>query len=258
MASLRSTHVVLTGFGSFSGVALNPTQQIIEILRKEEEDDCWIIQSTAHRTVELTTEILEVSTVAASEFLDKIAIKFADKINSLSSSTTTSFSDDDILIFIHLGVDGNATNFKLESNCYNNMTFRVPDERGFQPSGILIEPTSKAFDEACRTTIPLGEVDMALKAAGYPVVISTDPGRYLCNYIYFKSLQFTSNLNHTQHQRQLRGGVLGLTNTESPRKNKHHSLFIHVPPVTVVPLEKQCLFIKSAIQSIVNCTSVVN
>jgi len=236
--------IVLTGFGCFSNVTLNPTQQIIEILQKENWRPTTTI--TADKSiVELTTEIIEVSTTAASEFLDKIAINFTNQINR--NSTT----DDDILIYmIHLGVDSNATSFKLENMCYNNMTFRVPDQRGFQPSGIPID-TTEAFDGACATALPLMEVNATLIDEGYPVVVSSDPGRYLCNYIYFKSLQYTSGLNHTQQQQQQQGRSLDLL--ETPRRRQHHSLFIHVPPLTVVPLEQQCSFIKNAVERIVNC-----
>lgn len=221
-----SIKIVLTGFGSFSGVSLNPTQEIIKILRQENWQPIH-----DNMAVEMTTDVLEVSTVAVCDFLDKTTSKVSSEMND---------SSDVILVCIHLGVDGGATTFKLESTCYNNMTFRVPDEQGFQPVDECID-LSRTFDMTSTSQLPLAQVNSTLQGEGYPVVISTDPGRYLCNYVFFKSLQYTSDLNHTQAK-------VG--------SSKHQSLFIHVPPVAVIPLESQCLFIKRAVQSIINSINI--
>ena len=42
-------------------------------------------------------------------------------------------------VFLHWGVDAGGGVFKLEAAAYNNATFRVPDERGWQPKGEVIE-----------------------------------------------------------------------------------------------------------------------
>jgi len=62
----------------------------------------------------------------------------------------------------------------------------------------------------------------------YEVVISTDPGRFICNWIYYQSLHF-SQLNETK------------------------SLFIHVPDFSVIPFETQLAFIKELLATIVDC-----
>ncbi len=43
------------------------------------------------------------------------------------------------LLQLHLGVDARALGFKLEQQAVNDATFRVPDQRGWQPTGQLID-----------------------------------------------------------------------------------------------------------------------
>ena len=59
----------------------------------------------------------------------------------------------------------------------------------------------------------------------HPVIVSTDPGRFVCNYTYYYSL------TKTQHDEQV------------------YSLFVHVPPFSVVPQEEQL----KTIVAIMNC-----
>jgi hypothetical protein len=54
---------------------------------------------------------------------------------------------------------------------------------------------------------------------GFPVDVSEDPGRFLCNYIFYRSLRNCTNV----------GG------------SGNHALFIHVPPTEIIPLEDQVL-----------------
>ena len=51
--------------------------------------------------------------------------------------------------------------------------------------------------------------------ASLPMNVSDDPGRFLCGYIYYKSLQKVKELNDAGHQCT--------------------TLFIHVPLVEVIP-----------------------
>lgn len=61
-----------------------------------------------------------------------------------------------------------------------------------------------------------------LKKRGYPVEVSTDPGRYLCNYIYFSSLSKLSGDHFT-------------------------SLFVHFPPSNVKSTQENLKFVNDLI-----------
>ena len=57
-----------------------------------------------------------------------------------------------------------------------------------------------------------------LQALGHNVAISQSAGRYLCNYIYFRSLQLCSIVPNW------------------------HALFVHVPPLEVIGQDEEMAF----------------
>jgi len=82
------------------------------------------------------------------------------------------------------------------------MNFDVPDQRGMQPRNVSI---SSSNDSSLTTSLPLSAI--LAEQSPEQVAISNDPGRFVCNYVYYKSLL---------HQKS-KGSPL-------------NSLFIHVPP----------------------------
>ena len=66
------------------------------------------------------------------------------------------------------------------------------------------------------------------------VVVSTDPGRFVCNYTYCISLDKSATQNHVGDEEQ----------------TAYHSLFIHVPPFSVVPEDRQYDFVLQVIDTI--------
>jgi pyrrolidone-carboxylate peptidase len=83
--------------------------------------------------------------------------------------------------------------------------------------------TTETIDPACPlgeavgTALPLDQVKEELVGRGFrETIVSTDPGRYICNYIYYKSLC-----------RAWKSG------------GKVHSLFVHFPSEATVPIERQ-------------------
>lgn len=86
------------------------------------------------------------------------------------------------------------------------MDFDIPDEGGKQPTGDPIVLSSDN-DSSLTTSLPLSVIIKEFQNSQIPaVVISEDPGRFVCKYIYYKSLL------HQQSKQSLL-----------------NSLFIHVP-----------------------------
>jgi pyroglutamyl-peptidase len=198
--------VVITGFSVFSGVTANPTEAIIDSLKDWCLDGCDISKTTL---------------VCSVEHLDQF-------LDNLDRNDICGSSSDDLLL-VHLGVDCGATSMKLETTAYNNMTFRVPDQSGFKPELARIKDIA-AFDSPLESFLDIPALCELLKTDQWNVEVSSDPGRYLCNYIYYKSLQLSS-------KRQ-----------EFSRTSNCQSIFIHVPGADVIPLEKQVAFVKSAVE----------
>ena len=128
-------------------------------------------------------------------------------------------------VWVHLGVYDGIELMHVEQRAYNEMDFSVPDERGFQPARhapIEAEPdappqrdTRVPVDEACAAT-------SQLVGSGH-MQPSVDPGRFLCNYIFFRSLQAIA-------AREASGQTQGL---------QEDAFFLHVPSFVDQPLAIQ-------------------
>ena len=179
------THI--TGFGAFGGVPTNPTVALIERLEREQPSIAGVEIAS--------TEILEVS-------IDGV-------LTSLAAAPASTASD----VWVHLGVDGGAAVVKLERCAYNDASFRIPDECGAQPWRETI-CASDRIDRCLECPLDLAaaaaEVDHGGDdgdgdCASRRVALSSDAGRFLCNYVYYLS-----------QRRCLAGGGA--------------ALFVHVPP----------------------------
>jgi pyroglutamyl-peptidase len=85
---------------------------------------------------------------------------------------------------LHFGYSRHATGFQLEASAYNEACGRMDASGTTCAAGAI-------SDHACarlNSPLPLGAVAARLATAGLPHSLSDDPGRYLCNNLYFRSL----------------------------------------------------------------------
>ncbi len=125
-------------------------------------------------------------------------------------------------VIIHLGVSARATGFLLEKTGYNMADFRCPDQDGNLCKDQVISPAcgSKTLD----TRLDLDLLVEALQPS-HPVRVSDDPGRYICNYVYFCGLEKCQ--------------ASGVT-----------VLFIHLPTFETLPQSAQRLFLLETLRQI--------
>jgi pyroglutamyl-peptidase len=196
---------VVTGFGPFRNARENPTtiiaNRLVEYLKNNDQ------ASLALRT---STRIIETSAQAARCELDTMLLQ------EQSPTFTT--------VYLHLGVNYKGTQFQLEQCAYNDATFRIPDEQGYQPRNKCIVD-NVPLKSSLTTLLDLETICDALHTMA-PVIVSTDPGRFVCNYTYYYSLTKT---------RQTPGV---------------HSLFVHVPPFGVISEETQMKVVMEILQCI--------
>ena len=88
---------------------------------------------------------------------------------------------------ILLGEAAGSKTIRLETTAWNELDFKIPDIAGRQPVSRPIRTGSPA---SRRSTLPLAEIHQRLDAAGHPVSLSDDPGRYLCNQLFYLALEF--------------------------------------------------------------------
>jgi len=198
--------VVLTGFGKFDGVPDNPTTHLVKKLRD--------VQSDAFQVVR--TDVLEVSVVGSEAQMNRLEREMSSK------------EDPRPVLWLHLGVSGKAKQMTLECRAYNEDNFRVPDERGEQRIREKINPKAE-LGESLETRLELSRIVSALGSC----VLSTDPGRFLCNRVYYQSL----------HCRQL-------TRRRSCGHSSDDVLFVHVPPFDVLDQRRQEAFVLKLLDEI--------
>ena len=209
------TRIVITGFGVFAGVTKNPSEDIVDHLKAWHLEDC-----------DISTTVLVCSVENLNQFFREL-----DE-NLLSWSPTEN------VLLIHLGVDSGASTIKLETTAYNNMSFRVPDQTGYKPDLLTIIPTV-GFDSPLVSCLDISALCEEMVSEKCCAIISTDPGRYLCNFIYYRSLCFCENNNKLSSRRSCQ------------------SMFIHVPAIDVITLEDQVSFVKRAVETLVHSISMV-
>merc|ERR1712013_732768 len=127
--------------------------------------------------------------------------------------------------YLHFGVAASRTELCLESTAYNCAHFKgAPDELGWEPiNAVINKGMGNRFHEQ-HSTLPIDTLQTIMaKGYGYSVVKSTDPGRYVCNWIFYKSL------------------------TLSKGKSREYNMFVHVPKFEAIDEETQCCFARDLI-----------
>lgn len=165
--------VIVTGFGAFAGVSQNPTTEVA----------CKLPEfADAHPCPAVTgmdCQVIRTSAADATAAIENIRALVGGGVSDGTPSAHT--------LVLHLGVHASATQFAIESTAYNEADFRIPDENGYAPRHTPIDHT-KELGAPLRTRLPVPALVDSMLAKGFPCQASTDPGRFVCNYTYFASL----------------------------------------------------------------------
>ena len=145
--------VLVTAFGPFGGRTTNASSLVLQCLSSTE---------AALRTRTFPVDLVEAPR------------RLVQAVNAIRPRA-----------IILLGEAGNASRIRLESRAWNELDFAIPDVAGRQPRGQAIVPGAGTFLE---TKMDLKRMAAVLAAAGHDVELSTDPGRYLCNRLYYAAL----------------------------------------------------------------------
>ena len=150
----------VTGFGAFPGVEENPTEAIVRSLDGVRADDMRIIG-----------EVLPVSYSRAPD-----AVRASLRAHSPRG-------------ILHFGLTLLDTIVRVESWATNEMTGRIPDADEAQPFEEPIDPSEDA-PVIYETPIPVPDVVAALRNRGFPTRVSRNAGRFVCNALYYTTLNF--------------------------------------------------------------------
>ncbi len=145
--------ILLTAFGPFGGRAENASLLALGALRK--------------MFPEIHTRVLPVDAVIApSRLIQALRLIRPDAL-------------------IMLGEAGGSREIRLETTAWNELDFRIPDIAGRRYTS---RPIRRDAPASLPSTLPLTDIHNLLLSLGHPVTFSHDPGRYLCNQIFFRAM----------------------------------------------------------------------
>jgi len=173
------TTVLITGFGRFPGAPFNPSGPLARAVARRKRPALAEVTRVLH--------IFETSYVAVDRDLPKLLARHKPDI---------------VLMF---GLAGRTPFVRIETRARNARSTLFPDVTGFRPDRREIVP----HQPHARGPAPFIRLAAASRSARVPTRLSRDAGKYLCNYVYWRSLEAS------------RSGTL--------------AQFIHIPPVSRVP-----------------------
>jgi pyroglutamyl-peptidase len=169
-----SPRALITGFGPFPGMPENPS--------------AWLATALVERGVAETSGELHLQ-VLPTEW------RIAEFIPRLYETMQPH-------VMIHFGVDQRARAFRIERFAYNRTAQRA-DASGAMPFGSAIAPEGADRHD---TKLPAAKLAAHLRRRGLPAVASRSAGDYLCNFLYYHSLDWA-------------------------RERDCVALFVHIPPL---------------------------
>jgi pyroglutamyl-peptidase len=168
MAQQLPVKVLVTGFGPFPGVPVNPSGLLMEWLKDSHARTC--------RHLELKVAIVPTSWDAVDRFV---------------SGPLAEFDPD---IALHFGVSSRARGFQLEQTARNSASRSADCEGKIFGRPCII----RGAPERRRSTFDARQLARKLQARGLSASVSRDAGRYLCNMLLYHSLQQAHGRSHTR------------------------------------------------------------
>eukprot|EP01095_Lingulamoeba_sp_RSL-Kostka_P003394 TRINITY_DN14382_c0_g1_i1.p1 TRINITY_DN14382_c0_g1~~TRINITY_DN14382_c0_g1_i1.p1 ORF type:complete len:254 (+),score=66.98 TRINITY_DN14382_c0_g1_i1:30-791(+) len=246
MNSYDDVRFYITGFSSFPGVDKNPTEQFILNLDQ--------IVMLAGTDLDIPFKaVVEVSGVGALQTLTQIQqYRLCKALNEESydenEENENNNNDNDknkriCNLYLHFGVGGSK--FKLEKIGYNNSIFgNRGDVRLWAPNNQPVYAMKRQTNDYLSNDIEMDiknqietKIDVQSIVDNNKDVFeefedlfetSIDPGRYVCNWIYYSSLTLTDKIDDD------------------------YSLFVHVPHQNTVNLDFQYLFVSKLLVTLKN------
>lgn len=146
--------ILVTAFGPFDGRPENASSLTLRALRKSFPN--------------IRTRILPVDAVIA-------PARLKQALRSIQPDA-----------LIMLGEAAGSKKIRLETTAWNELDFKIPDIAGRQIRSRIIRHHSPA---TLPSTLPLEKIYQLLDSVGHEISYSDDPGRYLCNQLFFTALE---------------------------------------------------------------------
>lgn len=155
---MKTPRILLTAFGPFNKFIVNPSQLVLENIQVQLGEK------------NVTYKLLDVSYQDVDKFSQEL--------------------DEHFSLIIHMGVATDAIKMRLELLARNNV--QGLDVLGHELPVLTISDDGQNL----LTNFPKKIIDSIAVSYKSAIVLSDDAGSYLCNYIYYKSLQKMETHSH--------------------------------------------------------------
>ena len=118
------------------------------------------------------------------------------------------------------GVSGRP-GLSIKATAWNEADYRIPDKAGLQPTGSRILTRGPALLQSRPAPLLYGAGTVHPRL---PVRLSTDPGRFVCNFLYYRLLHLTGRPDHAAHHRAV---FLHLPATPEMSRSPQDDRFFH-------------------------------
>ena len=153
---MTSSRLLVTGFTSFPGAPVNPSERAVARLADRFGGDDRVAFHVAETNYQSA---------------------FADLLPVLEHHRPD--------LVLMLGVDRHAPRLRLETRARNARDLHQPDNRGARPASARIDEDGS---ETLPATWPLAAITAALARQGTAFELSHDAGAYLCNFLFYSVL----------------------------------------------------------------------
>ncbi len=157
--------ILITAFDPFGGESINPSQEAVARIPARIGDS---------QIVKLT-----------------VPTSFARSFETVRSAIEKENPDYVVMV----GQAGGRTEITPEKQALNRIDARIPDNDGFQPSGQTIIADAP---EAYQSTLPVEQFVQALSDSGVPARLSETAGAFVCNYLFFRVMDYLKADSHTK------------------------------------------------------------
>jgi pyroglutamyl-peptidase len=148
--------VLITGFGPFPGAPVNPS--------------AWLAGALPERLA-----------VVAGELHTRVLPTEWEAVEGLARHLHETIQPH---VTIHFGLNQTAKGFRIERSAHNRASPRADASGGLPRDRIILAQGPERLD----TSLPASALSAHLRQRGIPAVSSCSAGRYLCNFLYYLSL----------------------------------------------------------------------
>jgi pyroglutamyl-peptidase len=152
--------VLLTGFGPFPGVTENPS--------------AWLAETLAERATSLGLDCELHARVLPAEW-EAVATLAPRLYETLQPR-----------VMIHFGLSERARSLRIERSAHNRALPRADALGKLPASPVILAERPNRLD----TGLPAASLAADLRARGHTAETSRSAGRYLCNFLYYLSLEW--------------------------------------------------------------------